>query len=263
MVSAIDINGNLACSGLMTDLIYSAVLGMVAGLIPVYLGLLPLPFFRRLSPPRRTLLVSLSVGILLFLFADVTGEAVALSGHTWYGALLFVVGLVIGVGVPFAVSSRRQRANDSSSDAKGEVKPLTAYIISLAIGLHNLGEGLAIGAAYAGGQLALTTVLVVGFALHNGTEGMAIAGPVSEIRFRIRDPLVMGFVAGFPTVLGSIVGATLYSELAGALFFSLAAGALLYVVIELTRRAQAPKSTPVGIVLGILLMYFTDLLLTI
>lgn len=140
---------------------------------------------------------------------------------------------------------------------------MTAYIISLAVGLHNFGEGLAIGAAYAGGQFALTTVLVVGFALHNGTEGMAIAGPVSEIHFRMRDPLVMGFVAGFPTVLGSIVGATLYSELAGALFFSLAAGALLYVVIELTKRAQAPKSTFIGIVIGMLLMYFTDLILTI
>jgi ZIP family zinc transporter len=247
----------------MTDIFYSAVLGLVAGLLPVYLGLLPLPFFRRLSPPRRTLLVSFSVGILLFLFADVTGEAVELSGHTWYGALLFAVGLLLGVGVPFVISSKRQRANDRPSDLTGGARILTAYIISLAIGLHNLGEGLAIGAAYAGGQFALTTVLVVGFALHNGTEGMAIAGPVSEIHFRIRDPLVMGFVAGFPTVLGSILGATFYSELTSGLFFSLAAGALLYVVIELTKRAQTPKSTFVGIVLGILLMYFTDLLLTI
>lgn len=167
----------------MTDLFYSAVLGLVAGLLPVYLGLLPLPFFRRLSPPRRTFLVSLSVGILLFLFADVTGQAVELSGHTWYGALLFAVGLLIGVGVPLTISSKRQRTTDSSSDLMGGARTLTPYIISLAIGLHNLGEGLAIGAAYAGGQFALTTVLVVGFALHNGTEGMAIAGPVSEVLF--------------------------------------------------------------------------------
>ena len=100
MLSAIDISGNLSCSELMADLLYFAVLGVVAGLIPVYLGLLALPFFRRLSPPRRTLLVSLSVGILLFLFADVTGEAVDQSGHTWFGDLLFAAGLVICVGVP-------------------------------------------------------------------------------------------------------------------------------------------------------------------
>jgi ZIP family zinc transporter len=247
----------------MTDLFYSAILGVVAGLLPVYLGLLPLPFLRRLSATGRSLVVSFSVGILLFLFADVTEEAVELSGHTWYGALLFAVGLVLGVGIPFIISSRRQRSNKGSSGSMSVARPLTAYIISLAIGLHNLGEGLAIGAAYASGQLALTTVLVVGFALHNGTEGMAIAGPVSETRFRKRDPLVMGFLAGFPTVLGSILGATLYSELAGALFFSLAAGALLYVVIEITGTTHARKSTFVGILLGILVMYLTDLLLTI
>lgn len=248
----------------MTDLFYSALLGIIAGLLPVYLGLLPLPLFRRLSPTKRSLIVSLSVGILLFLFADVTGEAVELSGKTWYGASLFAVGLVTGIGVPFVISSRRQELKDASSAIdKNNVKTLTAYIISAAIGLHNLGEGLAIGAAYASEQLALTTVLVVGFALHNGTEGVAIAGSVSDIPTRAREPLLMGFLAGFPTVLGSILGATLYSELAGALFFSLAAGALLYVVIELTRRAQSSKSAIVGIVLGILLMYFTDLLLTI
>ena len=199
----------------------------------------------------------------MFLFADVTGEAVGLSGQTWYGALFFAVGLVIGIGVPFAISSRRQRVNDRSSAGSSGVGPLTPYIISAAIGLHNLGEGLAIGAAYAGGQLALTTVLVVGFALHNGTEGMAIAGPASDIPVSAKEPLFMGFLAGFPTVLGSILGATLYSELASAFFFSMAAGALLYVIIELTRRAQSSKSTLVGLMLGILLMYFTDMLLTV
>jgi ZIP family zinc transporter len=247
----------------MVDILYAAALGFVAGLIPVYLGLLPLPLFRKLSASRRSLLMSFSVGILLFLFADVTDEAVGLSEQTWYGALFFAVGLVIGIGVPFAISSRRQRVNDSSSAGSSGVGPLTPYIISAAIGLHNLGEGLAIGAAYAGGQLALTTVLVVGFALHNGTEGMAIAGPASDIPVRAKEPLFMGFLAGFPTVLGSILGATLYSELASAFFFSMAAGALLYVIIELTRRAQSSKSTLVGIMLGILLMYFTDMLLTV
>jgi ZIP family zinc transporter len=139
---------------------------------------------------------------------------------------------------------------------------LAAYIISAAIGLHNLGEGLAIGAAYAGGQFTLTTLLVVGFALHNGTEGIAIAGPASDIPIRARDPLLMGFLAGFPTVLGSIAGAALVSDLAGAFFFSMAAGALIYVIVELTTRAQSSKNTFAGITIGILVMYFTELLLS-
>jgi len=247
----------------MADILYSAALGFVAGLLPVYLGLLPLPLFRRLSAPRRDLLVSFSVGILLFLLTDVTGEAVKLSKPAGYGALLFPVGLVVGVGVPFAISSKRHPLNNKTSVDTSGIRSLTAYIISAAIGLHNLGEGLAIGAAYAGGQFALTTFLVVGFALHNGTEGMAIAGPISDIPIRMRDPLAMGFLAGFPTVLGSIVGATVVSELAGTFFFSMAAGALLYVIVELTSKAKSPKNTFAGITIGILVMYFTELLLSI
>jgi zinc transporter ZupT len=133
----------------VVDILYSAALGFIAGLIPVYLGLLPLPFFRRLSPSKRNLLTSFSIGILLFLFVDVTEEAVELSKQTGgIGSLLFAIGLVIGVGIPFVISSRRHRVGrESSAIATNDAyKPLAAYIISVAIGLHNLGEGLALGA---------------------------------------------------------------------------------------------------------------------
>jgi zinc transporter, ZIP family len=247
----------------MADVLYSAALGLIAGLIPVYLGLLPLPFFRRLSGSKRNLLLCFSIGILLFLFADVTGEGVELSRQVNYGSLLFAAGLIAGVVVPFLVSSRRYHAAGSSVSSDTTAKSVTAYIISFAIGLHNLGEGLALGAAYAAGQFALTTVLVVGFALHNGTEGIAISGPVSGIQVRLRELVFMGFLAGFPTIVGSVIGSLFYSDLAGALFFSTAAGALLYVVVELLRRAQPSKSTFAGLLIGILLMYFTDLLLSL
>lgn len=248
----------------MVDILYAIGLGLVAGLIPVYLGLLPLPLFKRLSSSKRNLLLSFSIGILLFLFTDVTGQGVELSKRVSYGSLLFAIGLIVGVGVPFLVSSRRHPVKDVSSVATNiTAKSLTAYIISFAIGMHNLGEGLALGAAYATGQLALTTLLVVGFALHNGTEGVAISGPVSDIPVRLRELVLMGFLAGFPTIIGSAIGSLFYSDFAGALFFSIAAGALLYVVVELLRRAQPSKSTLIGLLIGILLMYFTDLLLSI
>ena len=248
----------------MVDILYSAALGFIAGLIPVYLGLLPLPLFRRLSSSNRNLLLSFSIGILLFLFADVTGQGVELSKRVSYGPLLFAVGLIIGVSVPFLVSSRRHSAKNVPSVATNiTAKSSIAYIISFAIGMHNLGEGLALGAAYATGQLALTTLLVIGFALHNGTEGIAISGPVSDSPVRIRELALMGFLAGFPTIIGSVIGSLFYSDLAGALFFTIAAGALLYVVVELLRRTQSSKSTLAGLLIGILLMYFTDLLLSL
>ncbi len=247
----------------MVDILYAAFLGLVAGLVPVYLGLIPLPVFRRLSGFKRNLLLCFSTGILLFLFADVTGEGIDLSRNVAYGSMLFTAGLIAGAVIPFLVSSRRPSLAASPDLPTFATRPLTAYLISFAIGLHNLGEGLALGAAYAAGQIGLTTILVVGFALHNGTEGIAISGPVSDISLRLREPVLMGFVAGFPTVVGSVIGSLFYSDWAGALFFSTAAGALLFVIVELLRRSQPSKGTLVGLLLGILLMYFTDLLLSL
>jgi zinc transporter ZupT len=246
----------------MVDIVYAIMLGFVAGVIPVYLGLLPVPFFRRLSRPKRDLLISFSLGILLFLFVDVTAEAVKISEQTMYSPILFAVGLVVGLGVPLAVSLRRRKDDTFAMDKDVSAKFFTAYVISVAIGLHNLGEGLAIGAAYASGQLGLTTVLVIGFIIHNGTEGMAISGPISETRIKTKELLLMGFLAGAPTILGSVFGSILYSNLVSAFFFSTAAGALLYVIMAIVKGTTlSPKSAFTGVVIGILLMYFTDLLL--
>jgi len=136
-------------------------------------------------------------------------------------------------------------------------------MIAVGIGLHNFGEGLALGAAYAAGQVALTSVLLVGFALHNGTEGMGISGPITKVPIDTGEILVLGFLAGAPTIAGSIIGTIAYSTMVGALFFSAAGGALLYVIIELLKMSKAPWSTFTGIAVGILLMYLTDLLVSI
>lgn len=136
-------------------------------------------------------------------------------------------------------------------------------MIAIGIGLHNFGEGLALGAAYAAGQLALTGVLILGFALHNGTEGMGIGGPIAGLPVRGREMLLMGLLAGFPTILGSVVGSLAYSPLLGVLLFTAAGGAILYVIVELGRFSYSPRGTFLGVWAGILLMYFTQLLLSV
>ncbi|MCX6642557.1 MAG: ZIP family metal transporter [Candidatus Bathyarchaeota archaeon] len=241
----------------MTNILEAAFLGLISGLLPVYLGLLPIPLLKRLSPTIRSLLVNFSLGILLFLFADVTMEAFDLAKTTWQGSLLVVLGLTFGLIMPGLNSLRRNIGE------KGDNTFLSSYLISFGIGLHNLGEGLALGAAYGSGQITLTTLLLVGFALHNGTEGLAISGPILENRFGLKEPLIMGFIAGFPTIIGSMIGSIAYSDLFGDLFFSLASGALLFVVLELARRSHSSKTLYLGLILGILVMYFTDLLLSI
>lgn len=248
----------------MANLAYAAGLGLLAGLVPVYLGLLPLPLVRRLSLLNRVLIISFSAGILMFLFADVMGEAVTLASAAAPGPAIFSLGLILGLAGPVGISSWRSQARRGTTEpSSAGPRFTTAYMIAMGIGLHNFGEGLALGASSTAGQLALTGVLLVGFALHNGTEGMGITGPISDLPLSFRDPLLMGFMAGFPTILGSVVGSLAYSALLGALFFSVAAGALLYVTVELIRVSYSPRRTFLGIVAGILVMYATELLLSL
>ncbi len=248
----------------MTDILYAGFLGMVAGFLPVYLGLVPLPFFQRIRPAWRTILVSFSVGILLFLFADVTMESMELSGAPDSSPVLFLVGLSLGLIGPVLIATRRRRGNaaaPASASGAGSAKMFMAYTISAGIGLHNLGEGLAIGTAYAAGALGLTGLLVIGFFLHNTTEGLGISAPISDMRIRLREPLILGFVAGFPTIVGSMIGSLWYSNALGALFFAAASGALLFVIVELLRLAYVPeraRAVYTGVVIGIFIMFITD-----
>lgn len=262
------------------DLLYAAFLGLIAGLIPVYLGIAPLGALRKVGVVVRTIIISFAIGILLFLFVDVFNESMNLGASTGLvtGAILVVSGLGVGLlGLATFESIRtksrhRQRGYHPEPASSGKnSSPIQAgvsfaYLIALGIGLHNLGEGLAIGSAYAAGAVSLSTLLIVGFALHNGTEGFGIVAPLGKTTVRMRDPVLMGLIAGGPTIIGAILGAVFYSDALAALFFALAAGAILYVVIELVPIAYTREHSHlilVGVTIGIIAMYLTELLLSV
>jgi ZIP family zinc transporter len=253
----------------VVDVLYAAGIGVLAGLIPVYLGLIPMPLFRKLSAARRNILISFSIGILLFLFVDVTKAAFDLvKAPKITGSGLFALGFTFGLLGPAMFSHSRRRQRESSEpkvtpSRTAEGRFFTAYMIAIGIGLHNFGEGLALGAAYAASNFALTGVLVLGFALHNGTEGMGIGGPIADLPVRGKEIAFLGLLAGIPTVLGSIVGSIAYSDLLGVLLFSAAGGAILYVIVELGRFSYSPRGTFLGVWAGLLLMYFTELILSV
>jgi ZIP family zinc transporter len=238
-------------------------LGGVAGVIPIFLGLAVALYARRLfNRSWEGFLTGISTGVLVYLFFDLMHEAVELTGATdplswaaFLGSLLIsFVGLV-------ALEQRQQRWNRS------EVARLfLPYMIALGLGLHNLGEGLAIGASYAQGAWVLSGVLVSGFALHNGTEGFAIIGSAGKAPLRSRDIVLMGFLAGAPTCLGTVISGVVISPYLSIAFYALAAGSLLYVIFSLvaifytaTRRMQ----TAIGVFAGVSLMYLTAMVLTI
>ena len=141
---------------------------------------------------------------------------------------------------------------------------MVAWLIALGIGLHNLGEGLAIGSAYVLGELTLGALLVVGFTLHNATEGIAIVAPILSEGARLRRLIGLGALAGGPTILGCWIGAFTYSQVWALLFLGIGAGAIVQVIGAIVgRRPLADTLAPLnlaGLLVGFLLMYGTGML---
>jgi zinc transporter ZupT len=148
-----------------------------------------------------------------------------------------------------------------------EGRRAVAYLIALGIGLHNLGEGLAIGAAYALGEATLGAFLVIGFMLHNSTEGLGIVAPIARDQPSFRTLAGLGLLAGGPTIVGAWIGGLAYSALAATVFLSVGAGAIAQVVIALYRvvskETEGKLWTPLtagGVLAGMVVMYATGLL---
>lgn len=247
------------------------LIGLYVGIIPVAIGMLWLPWVRRIDPRWVRFLLALTAGLLVFLAIDALLEGVELAGGgaeafggaalVWLGALVAYLALA---GVDAALRVRRDRA--AASGATGFT---LALLVAIGIGLHNLGEGLAIGSAFAVGSLALGAALVVGFALHNTTEGLAIVAPAAEARPRLRRLMLLGLVAGAPVIPGAWIGASAFDASLAGFLFGLGAGAIAQVVVQLSphirdRGGRLLHPLAVGGVLaGLAIMYVTGLLISV
>lgn len=240
-----------------------ALLGLYAGVIPVFIGLLWFPFLRGLSRKWIEFLLALTAGLLLFLGVDALAEAVELSAkvpRAFQGLGLVLLGLI---GTPLLLMAL-ERARGSA----GRASPVyVATLVALGIGLHNMGEGLAIGASYATGEIALGSFLVIGFLLHNTTEGLAILAPLASQRVRLGTLVLLGLLAGVPTIIGAWIGGFTYSPGWTALFFAIGAGAIAQVLVVLARlfskdekRGFASPLNVAGFLAGMMIMYLTGLL---
>lgn len=241
-----------------------ALLGIYAGVIPVFIGLLWLPFVRAVSRRWIDFFLSLTIGLLIFLGVSSLIEALETASMVpaaFQGHALVLLG---ALGTPLVLTAvGRWRAT-----GREERSPLyVAGLIALGIGLHNLGEGLAIGASYATGEIALGTFLVIGFLLHNTTEGLGIVTPLADERPRLGSLILLGALAGVPTIIGAWLGGFTYSPAWTTLFLAVGAGAIAQVVYELwrlfARRLKVGIATPLnaaGLLVGMLIMYATGLL---
>jgi zinc transporter, ZIP family len=262
------------------------VLGAVAGLT-IYVGL-PVGRVGNTSPKVRAGLASVATGILVFLFWDVVSHGVEpveshLEASDWapfagYAALLaagFAAGLMSLVHYDAWLVRRRATplvgpgaAAVDEFRSRGFVDSLSpgrrlALLIATGIGLHNFGEGLAIGQSAAAGELSLALVLIIGFGLHNTTEGFGIVGPMSGEAERPswRFLGALGLIGGGPTFLGTVIGQAWVSPALETVFFAVAGGSILYVVIQLfevCRRFAMPALVGWSLLLGLMLGFGTD-----
>lgn len=244
-----------------------ALLGLYIGFIPVIVGLFAFPMLKRMSARWLGFFLALTVGLLVFLLIDTVAHGLELAAET--AASLDGIGL-FGIGALGAVLAlmwfeQRSGRGKTTQAAKGL---MLAYLIAAGIGLHNLGEGLAVGSAIAAGEVALGTFLVIGFALHNTTEGLAIVSPLggSGKRPSMWHFLGFGAVAGLPTILGAWIGGFLFSPATAALMFGLAAGAIAQVVYKIVQSMKGEMSLSnglpaLGFVAGVVIMYATGLLI--
>ena len=243
------------------------LLGVYVGVLPVALGMTVLPVLRRAGPAAVRWLLALTVGLLVFLALDAGIEALDLgraSGGAFGGPTLVLLGAALAFLALTAVD-RTLKARRAAAAARPSGLPL-AVAIAVGIGLHNLGEGLAIGSAYAVGELALGASLVVGFALHNTTEGLAVVSPLARERNPLLRLVGLGLLAGGPTVLGALIGVSVDNGELSAFLLGLGIGAIVQVVLQIvpglrTRGGPAlTVATTSGIAAGLVVMYATGLL---
>ena len=243
-----------------------ALIGIYVGVIPVGIGLLWFPFLRKIGKRGMNFLLSLTIGLLIFLGVEALSEALEISGRVpgpFQGTGLVTIGVVVSFLAIVAVGEwTRGRAPDEASQ-----RLQLAYLIALGIGLHNFGEGLAIGASYATGALALGAFLVIGFIVHNVTEGFGIVAPLVRNKPALSHFFVLGLLGGAPAILGTWVGGLAYSDLWATLFFAIGAGAIFQVIYEIGKLLGTSKTgsawnptNVLGLVSGLAIMYVTGLL---
>jgi zinc transporter ZupT len=243
------------------------LIGLYVGVIPVFLGIFWFPALRQLGRRTMTFLMAATAGLLIFLGLDTLAEALEVAAEVpsaFQGIGLIGIGAVATFLLLDAISKRQTEIKGTESDRRLAI----ALMIAIGIGFHNLGEGLAIGAAYNVGEIALGTFLVVGFIIQNITEGLGIIAPVLRDRPSIGRLALMGLIGGAPAIIGAWIGGYTPSPFLAVLFLAIGTGAIFEVVYEIAKLIQkdmARESMPLtvfsGVLTGMLVLWVTGLLI--
>jgi len=241
------------------------LIGLYVGVIPIFLGIFWFPALRQLGRRTMTFLMAATAGLLIFLGLDTIAEALEFANEV--PSSFQGIGLIgIGAVATFLLLDAISKAQTKTSGDETQRRLSVAFMIAVGIGFHNLGEGLAIGAAYSVGEIALGTFLVVGFIIQNITEGLGIIAPVLRDKPTIKNLAVMGLIGGAPAILGAWIGGYTPSPFLAVLFLAIGAGAIFEVIYEIakliqkdTTREAMPMTIFSGVLTGMLLLWVTGI----
>ena len=247
--------------------VFLGIIGLLIGVVPIMIGLLWYPFIKKLGKNAFNFFLAFTIGLLLFLGLDAIEEAFEISNthlaSVFNGELLIATVVILSFLGLYAIGNILIKRSEFSKLSKGLAISL---MVAIGIGLHNLGEGLAVGAAIALGQVALSTFLIIGFAIHNTTEGLAIAAPLTRTKSVIGKMVGFGLIAGIPAIFGTWIGGFSFSPFFTIIFLSIGAGAIFQVVwsiFKFMKESDSFSSISIicGIASGLVVMYLTSILI--
>ena len=248
--------------------VFLGIIGLLIGVVPIMIGLLWYPFIKKLGKNAFNFFLAFTIGLLLFLGLDAIEEAFEISdthlAPVFNGELLIATVIILSFLGLYGIGNLLIKRSEFSKLSKGLAISL---MVAVGIGLHNLGEGLAVGAAIALGQVALSTFLIIGFAIHNTTEGLAIAAPLTRTKSVIGKMVGFGLIAGIPAIFGTWIGGFSFSPFFTIIFLSIGAGAIFQVVWSIFKFIKEESdsfssiSIICGIASGLVVMYLTSIII--
>ena len=248
--------------------VFLGMIGFLIGVVPIMIGLLWYPFIKKLGKNTFNFFLAFTMGLLIFLGIDAMLEAAEISENhlssIFNGELLIATVVILSFLALYGVGKQLTKKTEFSKLSQGLAISL---MIAIGIGFHNLGEGLAVGAAIALGEVALSTFLIIGFATHNTTEGLAIAAPLTKSKAKIMKMIGLGLIAGVPAIFGCWVGGFSFSPFFTLVFLAIGAGAIFQVVLSIFQYMKEKSdllsntSLFAGISVGLIVMYLTSVII--
>jgi len=248
--------------------VFLGLIGFLIGVVPIMIGLLWYPFIKKLGKNSFNFFLAFTMGLLIFLGIDAVFEASEISkshlSSIFNGELLISTVVILSFLSLYGIGKKLIKKTEFSTLSKGLAISL---MIAIGIGFHNLGEGLAVGAAIALGEVALSTFLIIGFATHNTTEGLAIAAPLTSTKAKIAKMIGLGLIAGIPAIFGTWIGGFSFSPFFTLVFLAIGSGAIFQVVLSIfqymNEKSDLLSNTSLfaGISAGLLIMYLTSVLI--